>query len=100
MLFRSRHLACLLLLLTTFGAAQAGSAQQAEVFRGRYIDVLLYRHAARAVQHAEATAAADQRSAATVAECQPLATVAAVWTMRPAAAAAASIHAITAYPRA
>ncbi len=102
MRFRSRHLACFLLLLTTFGAAQGSNApQQTDVFRGRYIDVLLYRHAARsASQVAAATAEARQQSAADTAQLSQSARFVyrAAWAMQPAAAHTASIYALTGRP--
>lgn len=47
MRFRARHLACLLVLFSALGVA-ANAQAEPPVFRGRYIDVLLYRAAVEA----------------------------------------------------
>jgi hypothetical protein len=99
----TRHLACLLLLISSFGAAQAARAQN-PVFRGNYIDALLYRQSVAV--HTLAQAAQYQRvreqKAEDTAALKPraLATARTPWTMRPAAQQAAAVHALTALPRA
>lgn len=104
-MFRTtRHLACLLLLLSSFGAAQAARAQGEPVFRGNYIDVLLYRQSVAAhtlAQAAQSERVREQKAEDTAAlKPRALATARTAWTMRPAAQQAASVHVLTALPRA
>ena len=96
MRLRNRHLACLLLLLSSLSAADARALRSTDLtLGGRYISMLLSQSAASAVaaqplaHHAlasktEAFASADR------------ALHAAVWTMRPPAAQTATLHAVTA----
>ncbi len=102
MFLRTRHLACLLLLVSSLGATQSARAETAG-FRGNYIDVLLFRHAAAntLAQAAESARVRAGKPAATAALPQPSRqAVRTAWTMRPAAAHAAAIRAVSAFPRA
>ena len=95
MRLRNRHLACLLLLLSSLSAADASGLRSGHLtLGGRYISMLLSQSAATTVaakplaQHtalpkAEALAPAHR------------AIHAAAWTMRPPAQHTASVHAVT-----
>ncbi|HEV2576502.1 MAG TPA: hypothetical protein VGU25_04760 [Acidobacteriaceae bacterium] len=102
MSLRTRHLACLFLLLSTLGAAQANASSSPRGFHGDRITALLYRHAVDA--HNEhfaqntADSAVDPETLLT-----PAPALAAVfhstWTMRPPAAHSAAIFAATSFAR-
>ena len=78
MRLRNRHLACLLLLLSSLSAADARSLRSGELtLGGRYISTLLC------------------QTAAAAAIAKPLAEHTAPWTMRPPALHTATLHATT-----
>ena len=102
MSLRTRHLACLFLLVSTLGAAQANASSSRHGFHGDRITALLYRHAVDA--HNEHMA---QTTVANAADPEALLTPApalaaafhSTWTMRPAAAHSAAIFAATSFAR-
>jgi hypothetical protein len=99
---RTRHLACLVLLLSTLGAAQANASSSPRGFHGDRISAMLYRHAVDArsecLAQNEAAGAADPEDLLT-----PAPTLAAAfhstWTMRPPAAHSAALFAATSFAR-
>jgi hypothetical protein len=99
---RTRHLACLFLLLSTIGAAQASASSARTGFYGHHINALLYRHAVdsrseRAAETATSIQAADPETLDLPAPCR--AALRATWTMRPPAAHAAAVNAATGLAR-
>lgn len=99
---RTRHLACLFLLFSTMGAAQANAARSRTGFYGDRISAILYRHALDA--HSEHLA--QQISAAPAADPETLlipvpsrAAFRSTWTMRPPAAQSAAVFAATSFAR-
>ena len=102
MTLRTRHIACLFLLFSTLGAAQANASSFPRGFHGDRISALLYRHAVDA--HNEYLA---QIPVANTADPEtlliPAPALAAVfhttWTMRPPAAHSAAIFAATGFSR-
>jgi len=95
MRLRTRHLACLLLLLSSLSAADARTLNSANLtLGGRYIGMLLSQSAAAAV----ATKPLAQHTAPQPAEAlAPAARAlhATAWTMRPPALHAAELHTLT-----
>ena len=97
MRLRNRHLACLLLLLSSLSAADASGLRSGHLtLGGRYISMLLSQSAAAAA----ATKPLAQHTAPSKAEAFQLAPAhhtlhAAVWTMRPPAEHTTSLHAVT-----
>jgi hypothetical protein len=99
---RTRHLACLFVLLSTLGAAQANASSSRRGFHGDRISALLYRHAVDAhnelLAQIPATNAVDPETLLT-----PSPALAAVfhstWTMRPPSAHSAAIFAATSFAR-
>ena len=97
MRLRSRHLACLFLLLATLGAAESNAQRDTSLSAGgRYISLLLSQRAAAAAA-AEPT---PESTASYKVEAAPLpsssrALHAAAWTMRPPAAHTAALQAAT-----
>jgi hypothetical protein len=99
---RTRHLACLFLLVSTLGAAQANASASQRGFYGDRVSALLYRHAVDV--HNEHLA---QNTAANTADPETLLTPApalaavfhSTWTMRPPAAHSAAIFAATSFAR-
>ncbi len=102
MALRTRHLACLFLLVSTLGAAQANASSSQRGFHGDRISALLYRHAVDA--HNEHLA---QMPVANTADPEALLTPAPAlaaglhftWTMRPPAAHSTAIFAATSFAR-
>ena len=97
MRLRNRHLACLLLLLSSLSAADARGLRSADLtLGGRYISTLLCQSAAAAIiakplaQHAT-----SPKTEAFVLAPASRALHAAVWTMRPPAEHTAALHAVT-----
>jgi hypothetical protein len=97
MRLRNRHLACLLLLLSSLSAADASGLRSGDLtLGGRYISMLLSQSAAAAVaikplaEHALSSRAQDLILAPA-----SRAQHATVWTMRPPAKQTASLHAVT-----
>jgi hypothetical protein len=99
---RTRHLACLFVLLSTLGAAQANASSPQRGFHGDRISALLYRNAvdARNEHLAQNTAAAaiDPETLLTPAPALAAA-FHSTWTMRPPAAHSAAIFAATSFAR-
>jgi hypothetical protein len=97
MRLRNRHLACLLLLLSSLSAADARSLRSGDLtLGGRYISSLLIHSAAAAVSaepHAQSVTA--HRTEALVLPPASRAFHLAAWTMRPPAAHTARLHAVT-----
>lgn len=100
MSLRTRHLACLFLLISTLGASQA-NASGARGFYGHPISALLYRHAVDAgaehLAHSIARPAADPETLLIPAPSR--AAFHSTWTMRPPAAHSAAIFAATSFAR-
>jgi hypothetical protein len=97
MRLRNRHLACLLLLLSSLSAADARSLRSADLtLGGRYISTLLCQSAAAAViVKPLAEHAASPKTEAFALAPASRALHAAVWTMRPPAEDTAALHAVT-----
>jgi hypothetical protein len=99
---RTRHLACLFVLLSTIGAAQANASSSQRGFHGDRISALLYRHAVDARNEHLA-----QKDAATAVDPETLLTPApalaaafhSTWKMRPPAAHSAALFAATGFAR-
>ncbi len=85
---RALHLASLLLLLASLGAAEASALREGDLSAGgRYISMLLSQRAAASVAAEPLTQhAASYKIAAFALPAAERATQAAVWTMRPPAA--------------
>jgi hypothetical protein len=99
---RTRHLACLFLLVSTLGATQASASRTRQGFYGHHISALLYRHAVDArsehmAQVPAANVAADPETLLIPAPCR--AAFHSTWTMRPPAAHSASVYAATSFAR-
>jgi hypothetical protein len=99
MRLRARHLACLLLLLSTLGSAEAATLRSGALTPGgRYIFSILQQSAAQtAAEPPSALCAADSPSLPLPASS--LAAVRVAWTMRPPAAHTAALHTLTAAGR-
>jgi hypothetical protein len=97
MRLRTRHLACLLLLLSSLSAADASGLRSGDLtLGGRYISSLLYQSAAAAVGSKPLGADTAARNAATyVLAPASRAVHTAAWTMRPPAAQTAAVQAVT-----
>jgi hypothetical protein len=99
---RTRHLACLFLLISTLGASQANASSTPRGFHGDRISALLYRHAVDARNEHLA-----QKDAATAVDPETILTPApalaaafhSTWTMRPPAAHSAAIFSATSFAR-
>lgn len=102
MSLRTRHLACLFLLVSTLGASQASAVCPRSGFYGHHISALLYRHAVDArsehmAQNIVASVAADPETLLIPAPCR--AAFCSTWTMRPPAAHSAAVFAATSFAR-
>jgi hypothetical protein len=100
---RTRHLACLFLLVSTLGASQAHASRTRHGFYGDHISALLYRHAVDArsehlAQNIAANIAADPETLLIPAPCR--AAFRSPWTMRPPAAHSTAVFAATSFARA
>jgi hypothetical protein len=101
---RTRHLACLFLLVSTLGASQASASRTRHGFYGDRISAILYRHAVDS--HGEHLAQIPAASVATdpdetlliPAPCR--AAFRSTWTMRPPVAHSAAVFADTSFARA
>jgi hypothetical protein len=96
MRLRNRHLACLLLLLSSLSAADIRGLRSTDLtLGGRYISTLLSQGAIAIIAEPHAEHAAPPKADAFV--LPPAARVlnAAAWTMRPPALQAAALHAAT-----
>ena len=94
---RTRHLACLLLLLSSLSAADASGLRSGDLtLGGRYISSLIYQSAAAAVGSTSVDEDSALHNAATFALASAARAVhTAVWTMRPPAQHTAALHAVT-----
>jgi hypothetical protein len=97
MRLRNRHLACLLLLLSSLSAADARALRSTDLtLGGRYISTLLCQTAAAAaIAEPLAKNAAPLKTEAFVLPPASRALHAAAWTMRPPALHTARLHATT-----
>ena len=97
MRLRNRHLACLLLLLSSLSAADARALRSTDLtLGGRYISTLLCQTAAAAaLPKPLAEHIAPARTATFVLPPASRALHAAAWTMRPPAAQSAAQHTLT-----
>jgi len=100
---RTRHLACLFLLVSTLGASQASASRARHGFYGDRITAILYRHAIdshseQQARHLKAGVAADPETLLIPAPGR--AAFHSTWTMRPPAAHSAAIFAETSFARA
>ena len=102
MRLRTRHLACLILLISSIGAAQASVSAGPAAFYGNHIAALLYRQAVdrgeRAGETASAMGAADAR--ARELRGSGRGELRRAWTMRPASVQCAAVYAATSFRRA
>jgi hypothetical protein len=99
---RTRHLACVFLLLSTLGAAQANASSSPRGFHGDRITALLYRHAVDAhnEQFAQSTADSTVDPETLLTPAPALAAVFhCTWTMRPPAAHSTAVFAATSFAR-
>lgn len=95
MRLRTRHLACLLLLLSSLSAADASGLRSGDLtLGGRYISSLLYQSAAAMAKPLAEDTAACKTSAFVLAPASR-ALHSAAWTMRPPAAHTAALQAVT-----
>jgi hypothetical protein len=96
MRLRARHLACLLLLLSSLGSAEAASLRSGPLTPGgRYIFSLLQQSAAQTAAEPTSTLfIGDTPSLPLPASSRAAVRVA--WTMRPPAAHTAALHTLTA----
>jgi hypothetical protein len=100
MRLRNRHLACLLLLLSSLSAADARGLRSTDLtLGGRYISTLLSQSAAAAGYGIDAKPPAEQtaphKTEAFVLAPASRALHTAVWTMRPPAQHTAALQAVT-----
>jgi hypothetical protein len=96
MRLRNRHLACLLLLLSSLSAADARSLRSGDLtLGGRYISTLLCQSAVAIIAKPLAEHTAPPKTEAFVLAPASRALHAAVWTMRPPAEHTAALHAVT-----
>jgi hypothetical protein len=100
---RTRHLACLFLLVSTLGASQASASHPRHGFYGDRISAILYRHAVDShsefqAQNLKTSVAADPETLLIPAPCR--AALRSTWTMRPPAAHSAAVFAETSFARA
>lgn len=103
MSLRTRHLACLFLLVSTLGASQASASRTRHGFYGDRISAILYRHAVDAhieqqAQNLKASVAANPETLLIPAPSR--AAFSSTWTMRPPAAHSVAIFAKTSFARA
>lgn len=102
MALRTRHLACLVLLFSTLGAAQANASPSRRGFHGDRISALLYRHAIDAQnEHLAQIPAASAVDPETLLTPAPALAAAfhSTWTMRPPVAHSAAVFAATSFAR-
>jgi hypothetical protein len=96
MRLRNRHLACILLLLSSLSAADARSLRSGDLtLGGRYISTLLCQGAVAIIAKPLAEHATSPNTEAFVLPPASRALHAAVWTMRPPAEHTAALHTIT-----
>lgn len=101
MSLRTRHLACLFLLVSTLGASQARAARTRNGFYGDRISAILYRQAVDACSHmAQDTIANITADPETLLIPAPSrAAFRSIWAMRPPAAQSAAVYAETSFAR-
>jgi len=96
---RASHFACVLLLISTFGAAQGSTLQGSRAgLRGQYMHALLQQGAATVVSEP----AFPDRAAGGFKSGLPVASIAqarTVWTMRPPSAHSTGLAAVTSFGR-
>jgi hypothetical protein len=102
MALRTRHLACLFILLSTVGASQASASRARSSFYGDRISAILYRRAVdsncdQLPQNAATAPAADPETLLIPAPSR--AALRSTWTMRPPAAQSAAVFAETSFAR-
>jgi len=96
MRLRARHLACLLLLLSSLGSAEAATLRSGSLTPGgRYVLSLLQQSAAHAAAE-PASALSSTNSPSLPLPSSSLAAIRVAWTMRPPAAHTTALHAFTA----
>ncbi len=96
MRLRNRHLACLLLLLSSLSAADARGLRSTDLtLGGRYISTLLSQSTVALIAEPLAEHTAPPRTEAFVLAPASRALHAAAWTMRPPALHAATLHTLT-----
>jgi hypothetical protein len=96
MRLRNRHLACLLLLLSSLSAADARSLRSADLtLGGRYISTLLSQSTVAILAEPLAEHTAPPQTEAFLLPPASRALHAAAWTMRPPAAHTAALQAVT-----
>jgi hypothetical protein len=96
MRLRNRHLACLLLLLSSLSAADARSLRSGDLtLGGRYIGSLLIQSVASVSAEPLTQSVTEHRTEAFVLPPASRASHLAAWTMRPPAAHTARLHAVT-----
>jgi hypothetical protein len=98
---RTRHLACLFLLVSTLGAGQASASRPHHSFYGDRISAILYRHAvdARAEHLAQNSIAPAADPETLLIPAPSRAAFHCTWTMRPPAAHSAALFAATSFAR-
>ena len=102
MSLRTRHLACLFLLVSTLGASQASASRTRHGFYGDRITAMLYRHAVDShsehlAQNAVTGVATDPETLLIPAPSR--AAFRSTWTMRPPAAHSVAVFAATSFAR-
>lgn len=102
MSLRTRHLACLFLLVSTLGASQASASRGRHGFYGDRISAILYRHAIdshneQQAQNLKVSAIVNPETLLIPAPCR--AAFHSTWTMRPPAAHSAAVFAATSFAR-
>jgi hypothetical protein len=96
MRLRARHLACLLLLLSSLGSAEAATLRSgALTVGGRYVFSVLQQAAAHTAAEPASTLFTGDTASLTL-PASSRAAVRVAWTMRPPAAHSASLHTLTA----
>jgi hypothetical protein len=95
---RTRHLACLVLLLSTLGASQANASPASRGFYGDRISALLYREAVDARNQQIAQIFTAKAAAGPETHLLPAPSHSA-WTMRPPAAHSVAVAAATSFAR-
>lgn len=96
MRLRTRHLACLLLLLSSLSAADVRSLRSGDLtLGGRYISSLLYRAGAAVGSTPLGDDAAARKAATFVLAPASRAVHTSAWAMRPPAAQTATLQAVT-----
>jgi hypothetical protein len=94
MRLRTAHLACVLLLVSSLGAAEGSTLRSGRLaFSSQYISMLLQQHGAQACEETSPGLAASRARTLHSADRAVYRTV---WTMRPPSAHAAARHMVTA----